>query len=136
MGNKGAALMTIGKSVVAIVENDAAMLKALERLLRASGYASALYASAELYLAREPMDGVACMILDIDLGGISGIELQQRLVEQGAAPPIIFVTSQIDSAFQQRAQALGCLAYLRKPFASQDLLHALRTVAPLRQPGA
>lgn len=127
--------MNSGKPVVAIVENDAAMLKALERLLRASGYASELFASAELYLARGPMEAVGCMILDIDLGGISGIELQQRLVERGGAPPIIFVTSQVDSAFQQRAQALGCLAYLRKPFASHELLHALRTVEHMRPRG-
>ncbi len=128
--------MESGKPVIAIVENDAAMLKALERLLRASGYALELFASAELYLARGEMEAVTCMILDIDLGGISGIELQRRLVEQGHAPPIIFVTSQVDATFEQRAQAMGCLAYLRKPFASHELLHALRTVEQLRQQGA
>ncbi len=128
--------MDSGTPVVAIVENDAAMLKALERLLRASGYASQLFASAELYLAHAALDEVTCMILDIDLGGISGIELQRRLVEQGHAPPIIFVTSQVDATFEQQAQALGCLAYLRKPFGSHELLHALRTVEQLRPQGS
>ncbi|MBA5688635.1 response regulator transcription factor [Rugamonas apoptosis] len=125
--------MTGAQTVVAIVENDAALLKALERLLRASGYGSRLYASAEQYLDRNQVDAVACLILDIDLGGISGIELQQRLVAQGVAPPIIFITSQIDAASQERAQALGCLAYLRKPFTSSDLLGALQTVDRLYQ---
>jgi FixJ family two-component response regulator len=124
--------MKNGNPVVAIVENDAAMLKALERLLRASGYASELFPSAELYLARAAGAAVGCMILDIDLGGISGIELQQRLVERGNPPPIIFVTSQIDSVLQERAKALGCLAYLRKPFASHELLQALRAVQQLQ----
>lgn len=117
--------MEIGKLVVAVVENDAAMLKALERLLRASGFAAELFASAEQFLAR-PSDGaIACLLLDIDLGGISGIELQQRLVEQGDAPPIIFITSQVDGSYEARAHAMGCLAFLRKPFASPELLNAL-----------
>ncbi len=117
--------MEIGKLVVAVVENDAAMLKALERLLRASGFAAELFSSAEQFLAR-PGDGkIACLLLDIDLGGISGIELQQRLVEQGDAPPIIFITSQVDGSYEARAHAMGCLAFLRKPFASPQLLGAL-----------
>ncbi|HZV67620.1 MAG TPA: response regulator [Telluria sp.] len=120
--------MIKAKPVVAIVENDGAMLKALERLLRASGYASELFASAELYLERSAQPAVGCLILDIDLGGISGIELQQRLVSAGAAPPIIFVTSQVDTDYRAKALALGCLAYLRKPFASHELLQALGRV--------
>ncbi|MBA5607796.1 response regulator [Duganella sp. FT3S] len=125
--------MTSAQTVVAIVENDAALLKALERLLRACGYGSRLYASAEQYLARPQGEAAACLVLDIDLGGISGIELQQRLVEQGTAPPIIFITSQADAASQRRAQALGCLAFLHKPFTSSDLLGALQAVARLPQ---
>ncbi|MES2149142.1 MAG: response regulator [Pseudomonadota bacterium] len=113
------------KPVVAIVENDSAMLKALERLLRASGYRSELFASAESFLERSAEPAVGCLILDIDLGGISGIELQNRLVAAGGAPPIIFVTSQVDADYREKALALGCLAYLRKPFESHELLHAL-----------
>lgn len=118
--------MESAKIVVAVVENDPGMLKALGRLLRAAGYTAQLYASAELYLQRADHSDVACLILDIDLGGLSGIELQQMLVGSGSAPPIVFVTSQIDGGVEAAAQRLGCLAYLRKPFASQDLLRALR----------
>lgn len=118
--------MESAKLVVAVVENDPGMLKALGRLLRASGYMAQLYPSAELYLQRADHSEVACLILDIDLGGLSGIELQQMLVGSGNAPPIVFVTSQIDGGFEAAAQRLGCLAYLRKPFASQDLLQALQ----------
>ena len=114
--------------VVAIVENDGPMLKALERLLRASGYAAEMFASAEQYLARQASPSVGCLILDIDLGGLSGIELQQSLVDTGRAPPIIFVTSQADGELRDRAFSLGCLAYLRKPFASQELLDVLRCI--------
>ena len=122
--------MDTGKIVVAVVENDPGMLKALGRLLRAAGYTAQLYASAELYLQsdshRDPARLPACLILDIDLGGLSGIELQQMLVGAGRAPPIVFVTSQIDGGIEAAAQRLGCLAYLRKPFDSHDLLAALQ----------
>ncbi|MES2260208.1 MAG: response regulator [Pseudomonadota bacterium] len=121
--------MDTDKLIVAVVENDPAMLKALGRLLRAAGYMARLFASAELYLQREERGEIGCLILDIDLGGLSGIELQQLLVSSGNAPPIVFVTSQIDSGIEAAAQRLGCLAYLRKPFASQDLLHALHQAA-------
>lgn len=117
--------MESANPVVAVVENDAAMLKALERLLRASGFQSELFASAESYLARRAGAEIGCLILDIDLGGISGMELQRRLVAAGDAPPIVFVTSQVESAFREQAQALGCVAYLRKPFPSHELLRAL-----------
>jgi FixJ family two-component response regulator len=123
--------MTLAAPLVAIVENDGPMLKALERLLRASGYAAEMFASAELYLARPSTPRVSCLILDIDLGGLNGIELQQNLVDTGRAPPIIFVTSQADGHFRERAFALGCLAYLRKPFASQELLDVLRRIPSL-----
>jgi FixJ family two-component response regulator len=93
--------------------------------LRASGFAAELYSSAEQFLDRPSEGKIACLLLDIDLGGISGIELQQRLVEQGDAPPIIFITSQVDGSYEARAHAMGCLAFLRKPFASPELLSAL-----------
>ena len=118
--------MDTAKLIVAVVENDLAMLKALGRLLRASGYLAQLYSSAELYLQRTGCADAACLILDIDLGGLSGIELQQMLVGAGTAPPIVFVTSQTDDRFEASAQRLGCLAYLRKPFDSRDLLQVLR----------
>lgn len=121
--------MDTGILIVAVVENDPAMLKALGRLLRATGYKARLFASAELYLQGTDSAEIGCLILDIDLGGLSGIELQQLLVGSGMAPPIVFVTSQIDSAIEQAAQRLGCLAYLRKPFASQELLAALHQAA-------
>ena len=117
--------------LIAIVENDTAMLKALGRLLRAAGYDSELFPSAEDFMVRGHAPAFSCLVLDIDLGGFSGIELQQWLADAGDAVPIVFVTSQVDPAFQQRAEALGCLAYLRKPFESQHLLEALERASGL-----
>ncbi len=112
-------------SIIAVVENDPAMLKALERLLRASGYAPETFVSAESYLARSGSP-VGCLLLDIDLGGISGLALQRRLVDAGTAPPIIFITGETDASARSQAMEQGCLAYLRKPFESAALLSALQ----------
>jgi FixJ family two-component response regulator len=114
-----------GKSIVAVVENDAAMLRALERLLRASGYTSEMFTSAESFMTRTSDAAVDCLILDIDLDGISGLSLQKRLVDAGTAPPIIFITGKFDELSRTQAMELGCKAYLRKPFESKSLLFAV-----------
>ncbi len=110
---------------MAVVENDPAMLKALERLLRASGYVSEVFTSAEAFLMRRGASAVDCLILDIDLDGISGLSLQKKLVDAGVAPPIIFITGKSDELSRAQATELGCTAYLRKPFESKLLLHAV-----------
>lgn len=119
-------MMNGRSAVVAVVEDDLAMLKALERLLRASGYGIEAYTSAEMYLTRTSKTRVQCLLLDVNLGGMSGIELQGRLHAAPGAPPIIFITAQTDSTTRARAFAMGCLAYLNKPFESRLLLQALK----------
>lgn len=117
--------MTKAKPIVAVVENDSALLKALERLLRAHGYPSELYASAEEFMEHSLKQEIGCMILDINLGGISGLELQKELVRKGQAPPIIFITGQSDESCRKQAEEMGCIAYLKKPFESHSLIKAL-----------
>lgn len=117
------------KPVVAIVENDSALLKALERLLRAHGYQPELHVSAESFLERNTKEAIGCLILDIDLDGISGLELQRALLEKKAAPPIIFITGQGEESVRRQALANGCIAYLKKPFSSRLLIEALGNAA-------
>jgi FixJ family two-component response regulator len=117
--------MSAPTPIVIVVDNDPAMLKALERLLRARGYASEVFTSAESFLARPSDAPVACMILDIDLGGMSGLELRRRLVGAGNAPPVIFITGQSDGKTHALAEQLGCVAYLKKPFAADALTQAI-----------
>jgi FixJ family two-component response regulator len=113
------------RKTVAVIENDAAMLKSLERLLRAYGYSSELYTSAEMFLNRVPESEVGCLILDIDLDGISGFELQTRLALNGKVPPTIFITGQSDERYRKQALKIGCIDYLNKPFESHMLIRAL-----------
>jgi len=118
-------IMTATNYTVVVVENDPAILKAVGRLLRAYQYECELYESAESFLERQSKADIGCLLLDINLGGMSGIELQRKLVAAHKAPPIIFLTSQSDEATLVQAINDGCVAYLYKPFEAQALLQAL-----------
>jgi FixJ family two-component response regulator len=119
------------KPVVAIVENDFAILKAVERLLHAYGYDPEIFESAESFLRRANTKEVDCLVLDINLDGISGIELQKKLVTQGSAPPIIFITGRGDEPTIAQAIDMGCIAFLHKPFESRALQSALKLALQL-----
>lgn len=114
---------TVG--VVAIVEDDAAMRKSIERLLQASGYATAAFASAEEFLQSAIVDRATGLVLDIHLGGISGIELRRLLHTARSKVPVVFITAHDDEATRAEAIALGCVDYLQKPFEASRLTDAL-----------
>lgn len=111
--------------VVAIVEDDASMLKGLQRLLRAHGIATEVYTSAEAFLERAAASEAGCLVVDINLGGISGIELQRRLAAAGSRVPIIFMTAVDSEVVEREAIEVGCVAYLRKPFTARQLMVAI-----------
>jgi FixJ family two-component response regulator len=115
--------------IVAVVEDDASMLKGIERLLGTLGLTTELYLSAEAYLNVAAESAANCLLLDIHLPGMSGIELKRRLVASGSRLPIIFMSSSEDERTQQEAIATGCVAYLQKPFISSALIHALSRAA-------
>jgi FixJ family two-component response regulator len=113
------------RKVVAVVEDDASMLKGLERLLSAHGIATEAYTSAEAFLKDAATSEAKCLVLDINLGGISGIELKRRLAAAGSWLPVIFMTA-VDSEFvRNEATDVGCIAYLRKPFSARQLIDAI-----------
>jgi FixJ family two-component response regulator len=110
---------------IAIVDDNAAVLKGIERLLNAHGFATKGFSSAESFLASKPTNGIDCVLLDIHLGGMSGIALRRQLSASGSTLPVIFMTAFDDQATRQQAQAAGCVAYLRKPFAGSLLIEAI-----------
>ena len=110
------------------------MSKAIERLLRAAGFQPISFASAEDLLQTGAVDSAACLVLDIHLPGLSGLELRRLLVTSGRVKPVIFITGQDEAALRGVARRLGC-AYFRKPFEGSALLAAIRaavTVDPKR----
>ena len=112
-------------TVVIVVDDHEGLLKSVARLLAHHGIESRTFASAEALLASECVQTATCLLLDIHLGGISGIELQRRLAASGTKRPVIFMTANDDEATRNEAIDAGCIAYLRKPFATDVLLNAI-----------
>ena len=117
--------MSKHKIFVAVVDDDASFARALGRLLRAAEFEVRTFLSAEDFLASTTLPHPDCLVLDMQLGGMDGVELQQRLRELGDQTPIIFVTAHDAENIRAEAVQAGCVAYLRKPVASGALLEAL-----------
>jgi FixJ family two-component response regulator len=118
------------RKIVAVVDDDPSMLNAAESLLDAQGFATMVFASAEEFLDRGAATQVDCLLLDIHLGGLSGIELQHRLKDSGSTLPVIFMTALDDEAMRERAIKAGCVAFLRKPFQARQLIDAIKKAVP------
>jgi len=117
--------MSKSSIVVAIVDDDPGVLAATGNLLAAYGFKSERYASAEAFLAAVALSQAACLVLDVDLAGISGLELACRLSQDGFRFPVIFATGRDDEATRRKAADIGCVAFLRKPFFAGALFEAL-----------
>lgn len=120
-----------GKNVnVAIVDDDASLCKAMSRLLAAAGIDSAMYSSAESFLDSRPGSEPDCLLLDIQLGGMSGFELQQQLAAAGKTTPVIFITAHDEQEIRQQAERSGCVAYLQKSDSGEAVIEAVRRALP------
>jgi FixJ family two-component response regulator len=107
---------------VAVVEDDESTREATKHLLRLLGYATVSFASAEDFLKSDRVRDTACLITDVHLPGMSGIELQSRLILDGHRISVIFVTAFPDDAIRARALKDGALCYLTKPLQEQSLI--------------
>lgn len=113
------------RRVVAVVDDDQDLLRGLQRLLNASGYDTEVFSSGEAFLDGVAASKATCLLLDIHLGGISGIELRRRLSKIGSKLAIIFMTAVDDEAIHLEAIESGCVAFLHKPFAARALVDAI-----------
>jgi FixJ family two-component response regulator len=113
---------------IAIVEDDPSMLQGLNRLLLAHGYRVVKFTSAESFLGDVTRCEAKCLLVDIHLGGMSGIDLKRRLASSGSDTPVIFMTAIDNEATRREAFDAGCVAYLRKPFLSKLLIDAINSV--------
>lgn len=104
------------------------MGEALRRLLRAAGFSVTRYASAEALLESGAARESGCLVVDINLPGISGLELRRRLTESGSRARVIFITAYEDDNLRDAAFRTGADAFFTKPFMGRDLIAALRTV--------
>ncbi|MGO7015583.1 response regulator transcription factor [Rhizobium leguminosarum] len=113
------------RRTVAVVDDDASLRRSLGRLLNAYGFLAIEFASAEAFLARDPKAAIDCLVLDIDLGGVSGIDLQRRLKADGTTLPVIFITALETASVKAEAEKVGCVAYLQKQFPGAALIAAI-----------
>jgi FixJ family two-component response regulator len=110
---------------VFVVEDDPSMRNALKNLLRSVGLEAQLFASAQEFLDTAKPDGPSCLILDVRLPGLSGLDLQRELLSAKIHIPIIFITAHGDIPMSVRAMKAGAVEFLTKPFRDQDLLDAM-----------
>jgi CheY-like chemotaxis protein len=119
--------------VIAIIDDDPDILQALDIVLSSCEYRAVLFASAEEFLGAAATSEAACLVVDIQLGGISGVELGRQLSASGFTFPIIFMTGSRDEVHRQRAIEVGCAAFLLKPFSAERLIDVVTSaIGPKR----
>jgi FixJ family two-component response regulator len=114
------------QSVVFVVDDDASMRQAMQRLFRSVGLEVEVFASASEFLQRKPSDVPSCLVLDVRLPGLSGLDFQTELAKAGIQVPIVFMTGHGDIPMTVKAMKAGAIEFLPKPFRDQDMLDAVR----------
>lgn len=117
----------IPNQVVFVVDDDVSMRDAISRLLNAVGLTVQTFGSAREFLNRRLPDVPGCVVLDVRLPGLSGLDLQREMVERGIHIPVIFITGHGDIPMSVQAMKAGAVEFLTKPFRDQDLLDAVRS---------
>src|SRR5207302_190513 len=118
--------MAEGKAIVFVVDDDASVREGLGSLIRSAGLRVETFASAQEFLARSRADVPSCLVLDVRLPGLSGLDLQKRMAEVNIEMPIIFITGHGDIPTSVQAMKAGAVEFLTKPFVDRDLLDAIQ----------
>jgi FixJ family two-component response regulator len=114
------------KAVIAIVDDDPSVREGLDSLIRSAGWAVETFASAQEFLARPGAEMPSCLVLDLQLPGLSGLDLQKRMADAGLEIPIVFLTGHGDIPASVQAMKAGAVEFLTKPFDEEGLLQAIR----------
>jgi len=110
---------------VFVIDDDVEVRMSIQGLLRAAGFHSEPFGTAEEFLRNKVSDGPSCLVLDVSLPGVDGLELQQKLADAGVQTPIIFITGHGDIPMTVKAIKSGAVEFLTKPFVDEDLLNAI-----------
>lgn len=112
--------------IVYVVDDDVSMREAVSGLLRSHGFQTVTYDSAQIFLEQCSLDGPSCVVLDVSMPEMTGLELQQHLVERGESVPIIFITAYGDIPMTVKAIKSGAVEFLQKPVNDEKLIEAIR----------
>ena len=113
-------------ATVFVIDDDVRMREATERLLKSVGLHAELFATPKDFLTHKLTDGPSCLVLDVRLPGMSGLDVQRKLAEAGVHIPVIFITGHGDIPMTVKAMKSGAVEFLTKPFRDQDLLDAIQ----------
>src|SRR5262249_18579297 len=114
--------------LISIVDDDDSLRAALVGLIRSLGYQASSFASAEAFLEAGAAQTSACIVTDIQMPGLSGIDLKERLTHDGVTAPVIMITARAEHGLTERAFASGAACVLKKPFAAEALIECLERV--------
>ena len=118
------------RSLISVVDDDESVRESLPDLLNEFGFAARAFSSAEAFLTSDCVDKTRCLILDVMMPGMTGLDLQQELTRRGQEIPVIFITARKDEAVRARAFKQGAVKFLNKPFSDTALLEALNLALP------
>jgi FixJ family two-component response regulator len=107
---------------IVVLDDDASVLAAVERVLKANGYVSQVYDSVERFLSEAPLNGASCLVLDVNLSGTCGIELRRQLTQSGVSLPVIFMTGDDKEATREAALEAGCVVEKASETPDQSVL--------------
>jgi FixJ family two-component response regulator len=113
--------------VISIIDDDQSMRESTKGLVRSLGYQATAFSSAEEFLQSKHVDDTSCLITDVRMPGLSGIDLQRGLVERGVRVPTIFITAFPEEDTRRQAMTNGAIGYLDKPFSEESLINCLDT---------
>ena len=128
-------MSTSRKSYIAVIDDESSLCTSLSRLLRLANFQPISYPSAEAFLADDKRPHFDCLLLDIRLGGMSGLDLFQRLAAQNDHAPVIFITAFDDPEMRAQADALGCAGFFRKNSPGAEIIEAIRRATQANAPG-
>jgi FixJ family two-component response regulator len=112
----------MSQALIAVVDDDESMRDAIQTLVQALGYNASTFASADEYLKSEQVHDTSCLISDVQMPGLSGLDLQDHLVARGHCIPVIFITGYPEDSARARAMKAGAIAFLSKPFRSDHFI--------------
>ena len=119
--------MIMEKPVMFVVDDDESVSKALKRLMKSAGIKARSLSSAEDFLNQGCHNVPGCLILDVRMPGMNGLELQEKLVKSGSTMPIIFMSAHEDAPAREQAMKAGAIAFLKKPFEDQILIEKINS---------
>jgi len=114
-----------GVPLISIVDDDEALRNSLDDLVQSIGFRTQGFASAEAFLSSNQARDTACLILDVRMPGMNGLDLQSWIIAASWCIPIVFITSHVDDVARARALKAGAVAFLHKPFREEELLNAI-----------